>query len=506
MRRNDHGVDWSIFAITLVILLGICIPLAVAPERGGELIQRVYTYLAARFGVIYLWSATAAFVFLLSLAFSRYGRVKLGDEKPEYSTRSWASMLFCAGVATGIFYWGTIEWAYYYEAPPFGLAPRSAEAAEWAVTYGMFHWGLTGWSLYCLPALAISYSYYARRRQILRSSAACQSLIGRHADGLAGQLIDILFMVGLLGAAGTSLGLGAPMVAAGISNLSGLEESFGLRLVIIVFCTLMFSVSVYLGLDRGIKALSNINMVGAISLLGFILVAGPTLFIIKMGTNSLGLIFANLIRMSTWTDPILNTGFVENWTVFYWAWWIALGPFMGLFVTRISRGRTIRQVVFGMLGYGSMGCWLHYIVLGNYALKLQLDGTLPVTAILQEQGAPHAIASVIASLPMGQIVLAIFCLVSSIFLATTYDSASYTLAANATRHLSIGEDPARWHRLFWALAMGLLPAILMFIGGLKALQTASLVGSLPLLGVLALMAAALFKSLRADVTDEGRRR
>jgi BCCT family betaine/carnitine transporter len=501
MPINGREVDWPTFAITLVILLTACIPLAAAPEWGTEIIDAIYSFITHNFGVLYLWSGVGTLIFLLALALGPYGRVKLGaaDERPEFSGGSWASMLFCAGVATGLFYWSVIEWAYYIDAPPFGLAARSTEAIEWAATYGMFHWGLTGWALYCLPAVALSYSYFVRRVPILRLSAACRPLIGSHADGKAGKLIDLLFMVGLLGGAGTSLGLGTPMIAAGISRLTGIEISFGLKLSITLLCTLMFATSVFFGLKRGIKVLSNINSIAAFVILLFVLIAGPTLFILKMGTNSLGLMFSNLLRMHTWADPVAESGFVERWTVFYWAWWIALAPFMGLFVARISRGRTLRQVILGMLGFGSLGCWLYYIILGNYALHLQLSGALPVTEILRNGSAPEAIAAVMASLPLGWIVLALFCLVSMIFLATTYDSASYTLALNASRRLEIGKDPARWHRMFWAFSLGLLPMTLMFIGGgLEALRTASLVASLPLLGVGVMMAVSLVKALRED--------
>jgi BCCT family betaine/carnitine transporter len=500
MAFNARDIDWPIFIIALIVLLAASIPLGLAPERGSEIIEALYDNLTHYFGVLYLWTGTATFIFLVTLALSRYGRVRLGgpDDPPEFTSGSWVSMIFCAGVATGIFYWGTIEWAYYFDAPPFGLEPGSAEAIEWAATYGMFHWGPTGWAIYCLPAVALSYAYFVRRRPVLRISAACHELLGARADGVPGRSIDLLFMVGLLGGAGTSLGLGTPMVVSGISRLTGLEPSFGMKIGIITLCTLLFGSSVYFGLKRGIKRLSNINIVAAFVILGIILIGGPTLFILKMGSNSVGLMLTNFVRMNTWTDVIGNTGFVENWTVFYWSWWIAFGPFMGIFVARISRGRTLRELIFGMLGYGSAGCALFYVVLGNAGLHLQMTGLLPVTDILRERGAPDAIAAILAALPLGRFLLAAFCVVAIIFLATTFDSASYTLASSASRRLPIGGDPARWHRLFWALALGILPVTLMFIGGLKALQTASLVVSLPLLVVGVMMAVSLVRSLRQD--------
>jgi len=497
MAVNEREMDWPVFGITLIALLAVSVPLGLYPGRGSEIIEALYAALTRRFGVIYLWTGAATLIFLAYIAFSRHGRVRLGEagEAPELSTGSWASMMFCAGVAAGLMYWSAIEWAYDFEAPPFGFAVGSTEAIEWAATYGIFHWGPTGWAIYCLPAVALGHAYFVRKRPVLRTSAACHGLLGARADGAPGRLIDLLFMVGLLGGAGTSLGLGTPLVAAGFGRLTGLAPGFGLQLAIILICTLVFATSVYFGLERGIKLLSNVNTVSAFALLVFVLIAGPTLFILRMGTNSVGLMLSQFIRLNTWTDPIARTGFVESWTVFYWAWWVSFAPFMGIFVARISRGRSLRELILGMIGYGSAGCAVFYIILGNYGLHLQIEGLLPVTDLLRSDGAPETIVTILTSLPFGRLALGAFSLVTLIFLATTYDSASYTLASSATRRLPIGGHPARWHRLFWAFALGILPVALMFIGGLKALQTASLVVSLPLLIVGVIMAISLVRSL-----------
>ena len=382
-------------------------------------------------------------------------------------------MLFCAGVATGILYWGTIEWAHYYIGPPFGVEPRSAEAVEWAATYGMFHWGPTGWAFYCLATLAIGHAYYVQRQPHMRVSSACHAVLGRRTDGVVGRLLDTLFIVGVLGAAGTSLGFGTPMIAAGVGRLFGVESSFGLQVGVVGLCAALFSASVYLGLKRGIQRLSHVNMVLTKTLLLFVLLAGPTLFILKMATNSMGLLVSQFLRMNTWTDPLTESRFIEDWTVFYWAWWVAIGPFMGIFVARISEGRTIRQIVFGTLGWGSLGCAVYYGILGNYALHLELNGILDVTGLVASQGDPAAIVAVIASLPAGGLVLGVFCVTSLVFLATTYDSAAYALASSASTALAHDEEPERWHRMFWAFALAILPLALMRIGGLDPMRTAS---------------------------------
>jgi BCCT family betaine/carnitine transporter len=271
-----------------------------------------------------------------------------------------------------------------------------------------------------------------------------------------------------------------------------------LEFAVVLVSVAMFATSVWLGLKKGIKRLSDINMWMALVLLGFVLLVGPTIFLLKASVNSLGLMMQNFIKMSTWTDALTDSGFVENWTIFYWAWWIAYGPFVGMFVTRISQGRSIRQVILGMLGYGSLGAAVFYMILGNYGLHLETTGTLAVTSVLANDGGPATIVAILGQLPFAVVVIAIFAVIALIFSATTYDSASYILASCATRRLMAGEDPDRWHRVFWAMALAVLPLTLMFIGGLKTVQTATLIVSLPLIFVGVLMAVSLVRQLYAD--------
>ena len=497
-------IDRTVFSLAVFVILGVCLPLGLMPEQAGPVVSATYDWIAANLGLFYQWFAIAVIAFLGWLALSPHGKVRLGeaDERPDFSTFSWVGMLFCAGVGAGLLYWAAVEWAVYYEKPPYGVEPRSTEAVEWAAAYGLFHWGFTAWALYALPTVAIAYPYYVKKVPFLRASTSCHALLGpKGENGVVARAIDLLFMIALLGGAGTSLGFTTPMIAAVVARLFGLEASFGLQFTAVALCVGLFGLSVYLGLEKGIKRLSDINVVLALALVTYIIAVGPTLFILRMGTNSVGFMFDSLARMITWTDPVDRTGFVESWTIFYWAWWIAYGPFVGLFVTRISRGRTIRQVIGNMVVFGTLGGWAFYIALGNYALHLELEGILSVTGTIAREGRAAAIAAVIGSLPLGGIALAVFAIVSIVFAATTYDSASYTLAAAATSNLKAGDDPGRGHRLFWAGALGILPTVLIYAGShlaedpLQVVLSAVLVASLPLLIVGVAMAYSLVKSL-----------
>jgi len=493
-------VDKVSFGATLLVIVVAVVPLLLAPEAGALLLQQAYSFIADTFGVAYLLGGISAFMLLLWLAFGRYGSVKLGDadDTPDFSTFSWVGMLFCAGVGAGLMYWAAIEWAYYYQSPPYGVEPESVRAAKWASSYGIFHWGPIAWAFYCLPTLAIAYPFYVKKVPSLKFSVSCHHLFKNHKNDYCSRAIDLLFMIALIGGAGSSLGFSTPLIATLISDLTGIAPGFGLEVFVVAFCVIIFAVSVYMGLEKGIKRLSDLNLILALLLLAFVLIAGPTLFLMKTGLNSIGTVLANFIQMSTWTDPFTDSGFVEDWTVFYWAWWVAYGPFVGLFVTRISRGRTFKEVILGMLIYGSLGGALFYLVLGNYSMFLQLSGNLNVLDILNNQDGNLAIVAGFHQLPLGSVAIALFCFVSIIFSATTYDSASYILASTATKEIKPSEDPPRWHRAFWSFTLAVLPITLMYVGGLKVAQTSVLVVSLPILFVFVLMTYSLLQSLEED--------
>ncbi|WP_079479303.1 BCCT family transporter [Halobacillus salinus] len=498
-------IDWPTFIGAFILLIGVTVPLVLFPEAGKELVDQANTFMTGNFGVLYMVMGLVIFAFLIYVAFSKNGSIKLGDEgeKPEFNTFSWAAMLFAAGIGSSILYWAVIEWAYYYQGPPFGVEPESKEAIQWATAYGIFHWGPIAWAIYTLPALPIAYFYYVRKKPVLKVSEAVRPVLGDRVDGPLGNVIDILFMFGLLGGAGTTLALGTPMIAEGIHSLTGIPANLGMKSAIMLLCTLIFAISAYSGLKRGIKVLSDINLWLAIFILGFIFVVGPTRFISETTFNALGILTDNFFKMATWVEPFGNlgqfeqTGFPESWTVFYWAWWLVYAPFVGLFVARISRGRTIRQMVLGTMVYGTLGCILFFGIMGNFGLYMQLTGSFDVIGFMNENGAPATIVEIINQLPLAKFMVLLFTILAIIFLATTFDSSSYILASVVQKNVE--GEPLRWNRLFWAFALCLMPLVLMFLGGLGTLQTASIVGGFPLIIIMFLLAWSFMKASNTDI-------
>ncbi|WP_416825247.1 BCCT family transporter [Ectobacillus polymachus] len=492
----EKGIFWS----ALAIVAALVIPVLFNPKQGTAVLGDLHHLIAKSLSSIYLWSVVVALGFLMWLAFSKYGKIKFGepDTKPEFSTFSWLAMLFTAGIGASITYWSAIEWAYYYTEPPFGAQPKTIQAADWAATYGLFHWGFSAWVLYCLPALPIAYNLYVRKNSSVKLSAACGGVLKKGENGWIGKSIDVFFMVGLVGGIGAALGLGLPLISEGISNLFHITRTSTLDITLIVILTLIFCVSTYFGLKKGLKRLANINTYLFLALSAFVLLAGPTLFIISRFTDSVGILLQNFFRMSFYTDSIAHSGFPEAWTVFYWAWWITCAPYMGIFVAKISKGRTIRQVIFAECIGGTIGCWTAFSIFGNTGLYFELHKLVPVIDILEKKGGEAAIAAIYQGLPGGNIALLVIVIITLIFLSATLDSSSYTLASAASKTLSLDGEPARWHKIFWAFVIELVAFSMMFGGGLHALQSVVVITSVPLILIMAMAAISLVKWIKED--------
>ncbi len=503
-NSGDDRLDRRVFIPSLAVLIAVVAPMIMFPEAGPAAVSAAFAFATGQFGWLYLLAGFGAVVFLVGLAISRYGNVRLGgpDDAPEFSYFSWIAMIFCGGIGIAIVNWAWVEPIYYMQGPPFGVEPMSAAAAEWALTYGQFHWGLTPWAIYCLPAIPIAYSMYVRRQPGVRLSVAARGVLGDHADGWGGVLLDAIVVFGIVGGVGTSLGLAVPLVSTLVSGQFGVAPSLGLDLGILAIWTAIFGASVWFGLSKGIKILSDTNVLLAIFLLAFTFIVGPKIFIIEGWVNSFGQMASNFVTMSTWTDPVTHSSFPQDWTIFYWAWWIAYAPMMGLFVARISRGRTIRELIVAELVWGSLGCWVFFAVWGGYALDLQVSGKLDVSAILSEGGIPATVQAILNTMPMPGLITAVFVVLCFIFLATTLDSAAYVLASVTSRKLSGYQEPKRSIRLTWAFILAAVGVALIQLGGLKPVQTSTIVVALPLIPVLVILSLSLLRWLKEDFGSE----
>ena len=345
MKESLKLIDKPTFLGSLALLLVVTIPLIIWPQEGAQTVRLARNFVVDNFGVAYLLLGLGSFAFMIYVTFSDIGRIKLGDpgSEPEFRTSSWASMLFCAGIGVGIMVWAPIEWAYYYQTPPFLVEGGTSEAVKWAAAYGIFHWGPIAWSLYLVPALPIAYFYHVRKNRKLKLSEAVAPVIGdQNVQGFWGKLIDVLFVFGMLGGGATTLGLGAPLLNEGLHQLFGFETNKTMQIFVLILATAIFGASAYSGIKRGIQNLSNFNLILALILLIFVVVVGPTTFIAETSLSSLSVLIEKFFSMATYLEPFggLNgyqdSSFPQDWTIFYWAWWLAFAPTIGLFIARIS--------------------------------------------------------------------------------------------------------------------------------------------------------------------------
>lgn len=506
--KKGKVMDWTTFIGAVVVLLVAVIPMMVFPKASQDVITRINDAISGSLGAVYLALGLLILGFVLYIAFGKYGNVALGKatDRPEFNNFSWAAMLFCAGIGSDILYWGVIEWAFYYQDPPNGAKGMTDEALSYATTYGMFHWGPIAWAIYVLPALPIGYLVFVKKKPVYKISQACRPILKGQTDKLLGKIVDILFIFGLLGGAATSLALGVPMISAGIERLTGLDgENMVMRSIILLTITVIFAISSYTGLKKGIQKLSDVNVWLSFLLLAFVFIIGPTVFMMETTVTSVGDLLKNFFHMATWLEPFggiggrKETNFPQQWTIFYWSWWIVYAPFIGLFIARISKGRTLKEVVLGTMVYGTLGCILFFGIFGNYAVYLQITHEFDVINFLNHHSTEATIIEVMHHLPMPSITIVLFLISAFFFLATTFDSGSYILAS-ASQKVVIGE-PLRANRLFWAFALCLLPFSLMLVGGeraLEVLKTASILASVPLIVIFLIMMVSFMRTLGND--------
>ncbi len=503
MNETKTRLDLPLLLISVGTVLAVVALLTIFPEGSKEVADKIFGTFTAIFGTPVLVFVFGAVVFLFGLALSKYGRIRLGGEKPEYSTFAWVAMMICAGLGSATVYWAFVEWAYYYNAPPLGIAAGTSQAYEFATTYNLFHWGISAWATYCIAALPVAYHFHVRKNKGLSLSAVCTAVLNKQNPGpiwtLVCRVIDVIFIFTCFGGLSITLGVSVPMVAEIVCSIFNLAPTFTTNVVLILIISVVYSLSSYVGISRGMKRISSYNTYLAIAFCAGILIFGPTAFILKNTVNSLGLMFQNYIHMSLWTDPINNSGFPEGWTIFFWLYWITYTPFVALFITRVSRGRTLRSVVINTLISGSAGCFFFFGIIGGFSMDANITGAVPVAQMLADGLDNPSIVLVMNTLPGATVFILLFAVVSILFLATTLDSAAYTMAATVTPGLKENEEPSPFHRLFWCVMLAAVPLSMMFIKApIGTIKTCAIATATPLTFIIIYM---LYGFIRWMVSD-----
>ncbi|MGP4106839.1 glycine betaine uptake BCCT transporter [Virgibacillus sp. L01] len=494
----------KVFYISAVVAI-LFIIWGILPNSNMSFVTtKIQEYLVEKFGWFYLMSATAFLVFAIYLIFSKYGNIKLGKpgDKPEYSYLTWFAMLFSAGMGIGLVFWGAAEPLSHYHTPPYG-DPTSNDTAKTAMRYSFFHWGLHPWAIYATIALALAYFKF-RKQSAGVVSAILEPLFGDKVKGAWGTLIDFVVVFATIFGVATSLGFGAIQISGGISYVFGLDKTISLQLIIIGIVTVLYMTSAMTGLNKGIKYLSNTNIILAIALMLFLLFAGPTNFIMNLFTTTFGSYVQNLPGMSFRLTPFdMKDSWIQDWTIFYWAWWIAWAPFVGTFIARVSKGRTIREFVLGVLLVPTIFGALWFSVFGGSAINLEHFQGAEIQQVVDNLGTEAALFAVLEQFPFGTVMSIIAILLISTFFITSADSATFVLGMQTTGGSLY---PPNTVKFVWGIIQSSAAAVLLWQGGLGALQTASIIAAFPFAIIMILIVFSLMKSFREEAREIDLRR
>ncbi|MBT2897078.1 BCCT family transporter [Streptomyces sp. McG3] len=479
-------------------VIGIVLWAAFGKDTFENASDAALPWVLGNFAWLFVIAADVFLVLCLVIAFSRYGRIRLSrdDSPPEFSNFSWIAMMFSAGMGIGLIFYGVGEPVSHYLSPPpsSGAEPQSYAAASAAMEYSFFHWTLTPWAIYGIVGLALGYASFRKGRGN-RLSAVFVPLIGeRRANGVFGKVLDLLAVFATVFGTATSLGLGALQIAIGLDLTAGLGQSTGVELVVIAVLSAAFVVSAFTGLHGGVKWLSSINLVIAAALMVFVFAAGPTVYLLDVLPSSVGGYLDQLIPMASRTGAFGDESWLGAWTIFYWAWWLSWAPFVGTFIARISKGRTIREFLLAVLLVPSGATALWFVVLGGTGIRLAETGVVDMAAKAKE-GTEATLFAMLDALPVSTATAWVAMILIMMYFVTSADSASLVMGSLTSRGAL---HPRRWLVVTWGLLMAAVAAALLVAGGLESLQSATILVALPFVVVMLFLCWSLLRELRTD--------
>lgn len=499
-EEPESTLNKPVFFISAGLIIAVCLYGALFSEHASLVFSDLQSWLLTNLGWLYMGSVAGFFMLVIYLAFSRFAHLRLGadDSEPEYSYGSWFAMLFSAGMGIGLMFFGVSEPMTHFLEPPVGEG-GTIDAARNAMQVTFFHWGLHAWAIYIIIGLALAYFSF-RHDLPLTLRSALYPVIGDKIYGKWGNAVDIFAILGTMFGVATSLGIGVMQVNAGLNYLFGLPVSIMVQVALIAAITCAATGSVVAGLDAGIRRLSELNLVLALLLMVFVLVAGPTVMLLGSLIQNIGMYLSGLVDMTFRIYAYEPNEWIGNWTLFYWAWWISWSPFVGMFIARISRGRTIREFILGVLLVPSGFTFLWLTIFGNSGLWLEMHEAGAGLATAVQTNMPTAIFVLLDQLPLTGITSALATMLIVTFFVTSSDSGSLVIDI-----ISSGgaENPPVWQRIFWAVSEGAVAATLLVAGGLAALQTAAISSALPLIIVMFLVCYGLMQALHAEPSVRG---
>ena len=489
--KSVTSVFWYALALCIIVVLWG----SFAPVNLEGVTLEITTFISEKFGWYYLLLVMLTLVLCVYLIFSRYGNIKLGKEhdKPEFSLLSWFTMLFSAGMGMGLVFWTTSEPISHAFISSPGAELGSEQALNDSLKYAFFHWGMHAWAVYGMVALVLAYFKFHKDTPGLISATLVPLFGKKSMQGLPGKIIDTLAVFATVVGVAATLGFGSAQINGGLSYLFGTPGTFPVQLLILVIATVLFIVSAWSGIGRGIKYLSNFNMGLAFVLLLLLFIIGPTLYILNMFTHTLGSYVSDFFEMSLRMAPqnAEQRGWIDDWTIFYWAWWISWSPFVGIFIARISKGRTIKEFMLGVLFVPAIVCFIFFTVFGASALNLEQNGIAKISEFALETST----FGVLNEYPFGMMMSIITIIVVAVFFITSADSATFVLGMLSTGGTI---NPRNSVKIMWGLMQSAVAAIIVYFGGTQGLQNMLIIAALPFSIVVILMGVSFFKSAHRE--------
>lgn len=491
-------IDWMITLVPLAIVVALCIVFFFAPEQSNAVLSRIRFFFGDTFGTYYLVIGLGIFLLSLYIAGSKYGNIVLGEtnEKPKYSFFAWGSMMFTCGLAADILFYSFSEWVLYATDPHIA---EMGSVQDWAGVYPLFHWSFIPWAFYLVLAVAFGFMLHVRKRSRQKYSEACRPILGRHTDGWAGRIIDLLAVFALLAGTATTFSVATPLMTAIIGELFHVTLSrTTINIVILLITCAVYTYSLLHGF-KGISVLANICIYVFFGLIAFVLAFGGEMrYIVETGLSSLGRMVQNFIELSTFTDPLRTSNFPQTWTIYYWAYWMVWCVAAPFFIGSISRGRTVRQTILGGYVFGVGSTLTSFIVLGNYSMGQQMTGKADFIALYNETGDLYGmIVSILKTLPCAPLVMAVVLVTMIAFYATSFDSIALTASCYSYHTLKDGEQPHKGIQLLWCILLILLPIALLFAeSSMNNLQSVSIVAAFPIGAVIVLIVASFLKDAK----------
>ena len=495
MKNNKGRIDWMITIVPFVLIMGLAAVLFAFPEQSNEIIGQVRFFFGDTLGLYYLVIGLGVLIVSVFLAFSKYGNIVLGekDEKPKYSFFVWGSMMFTCGLAADILFYSFSEWVMYANNPHM---KELGSVTEWAGVFPLFHWSFIPWAFYLVLAVAFGFMLHVKKRNRQRYSEACRPVIGKHADGIWGRVIDLFALFALLAGTATTFSVATPLLAEIVIGLFGIEISRTVvTIVILVLTCCVYTYAVLHGF-KGISFLAKLCIYLFFGLLIFVLlVGGQGRFILENGFQSLGKMIQHFIELSTFTDPGRTSNFAQDWTIYYWAYWMVWCIAAPFFIGNISRGRTIKQTILGGYVFGVGSTIVSFVVLGNYSLGLQIKGKTDfITQYAMDGDAYALILNIIKTMPCATLVLILVLVCMIAFYATSFDSIAYTAACYSYKHLEDGEQPNKLVELLWCILLIVLPIALVFSdSSMSNIQSVSIISAFPIGIIMIIIIWSFFK-------------